>query len=557
MKSTEQQDIRQLIKRLANNVATEELIGFVAEHEGMLRSCRIFLSTGNGANSFPGWFREECRQQKLDPDRFISEIKRLLQIFRADDTEDSELYAVLGLDPGATLTEVKKAFRRLSRLYHPDSSVSGKGDSARFIAVCQAYKAILAKEQGWLPGKRDTASSGPWIYRKKQGATTEQKKRNIVLIASLSAILLVASMLAPFIYKRHVMLSQFAASPEVSEQEAGPKKPSVSSDDSVSGVEQPDKRRSGEKTERSAGTRQVAQGPDSVRRDMVPLHDADQVAPIQGVDSSLQPGTHPADIARQKQEKNTSSTPLADHGGYEGASASFPHGQSVAAFHPDPQGTQITPSRATHQDDGKRELYQRKATSPEPKRIAQQKKTIPLSFSTVKTGGKTVAPSTEAGPPAGKARNVVTEKIPASENKPGGQALSPARSHNTQAELANELLRLRLLSFLEGYTTSYEHKDLGAFASYFTEDAVENGASFQSRRRDYEKLFARAKTISFSIIPDSWNQIESIVNLRGRFTAEFRYSNSNDVVLHGKIILLLEDKVDSLKVKELSYWFDK
>ncbi len=58
-------------------------------------------------------------------------------------------YRVLGVDPKASEEEIKKAYRSLSRMYHPDSNI-GKSDSERaaaeekFKEVQKAYKAIMS-----------------------------------------------------------------------------------------------------------------------------------------------------------------------------------------------------------------------------------------------------------------------------------------------------------------------------------------------------------------------------------------------------------------------------
>lgn len=47
-------------------------------------------------------------------------------------------YAVLGVSVGATEAEIKKAYKTLSRKYHPDNC----GDNDKFIDVQKAYDMI-------------------------------------------------------------------------------------------------------------------------------------------------------------------------------------------------------------------------------------------------------------------------------------------------------------------------------------------------------------------------------------------------------------------------------
>lgn len=65
-------------------------------------------------------------------------------------------YEVLGVSPGATDEEIKKAYRRLSRQYHPDANVNNpnpKLAEEKFKEVQQAYNQIMKeKQQGYAGG---------------------------------------------------------------------------------------------------------------------------------------------------------------------------------------------------------------------------------------------------------------------------------------------------------------------------------------------------------------------------------------------------------------------
>lgn len=74
-------------------------------------------------------------------------------------------YAVLGIDYGATSSEVRRAYHRLALLHHPDKA----GHTQAFRAVAEAYKSLTAArdEQG---GWRDIegAAIGPWQAHSEQ-----------------------------------------------------------------------------------------------------------------------------------------------------------------------------------------------------------------------------------------------------------------------------------------------------------------------------------------------------------------------------------------------------
>ena len=57
---------------------------------------------------------------------------------------DSNPYARLGLAPGSSLADVKRAYRRLAMHFHPDHA--GSGSLPTFMAVKTAYEWIVAHQ---------------------------------------------------------------------------------------------------------------------------------------------------------------------------------------------------------------------------------------------------------------------------------------------------------------------------------------------------------------------------------------------------------------------------
>ena len=68
----------------------------------------------------------------------------------------SDPYSILGVDRNATDEDVKKAYRKLSRQYHPDANINNpKKDEAeaKFKEVQQAYQQIMdEREKGYTSG---------------------------------------------------------------------------------------------------------------------------------------------------------------------------------------------------------------------------------------------------------------------------------------------------------------------------------------------------------------------------------------------------------------------
>lgn len=73
-------------------------------------------------------------------------------------------YSILGIERGASDEEIKKAYRALSRKYHPDANINNPNKEqaeARFKEVQQAYQQIMKeKEYGGFGGQTADGSYG-------------------------------------------------------------------------------------------------------------------------------------------------------------------------------------------------------------------------------------------------------------------------------------------------------------------------------------------------------------------------------------------------------------
>ena len=80
----------------------------------------------------------------------------------------SDPYSILGIDRNATDEEVKKAYRKLSRQYHPDANINNPNKDeaeAKFKEVQQAYQQIMdEREKGYTSGYGSNNSSGYGDY---------------------------------------------------------------------------------------------------------------------------------------------------------------------------------------------------------------------------------------------------------------------------------------------------------------------------------------------------------------------------------------------------------
>ena len=86
-------------------------------------------------------------------------------------------YQVLGLDPGCSMTDIKRAYRVKAKLYHPDLNRSADAQE-KFIEVNEAYEFFLARDyrarQAQVEEKMSTAEMqemfNEWMRRERMRA---------------------------------------------------------------------------------------------------------------------------------------------------------------------------------------------------------------------------------------------------------------------------------------------------------------------------------------------------------------------------------------------------
>lgn len=91
---------------------------------------------------------------------------------------NDDLYEILGISRDATLADIKSAFRRLAKKYHPDAN--GNADGTKFARVSAAY-AILKDPKA----KHEYDTTG----RIKEAGPTEEQKVEEVLVQAFEAVI--------------------------------------------------------------------------------------------------------------------------------------------------------------------------------------------------------------------------------------------------------------------------------------------------------------------------------------------------------------------------------
>lgn len=199
---------QKLIQVFSGISSTEDLVIFVAGTDGMLAFCQELIDRYDRNTQLPliQDVGKICAATGVLPGALFAEVRKvLLALNRFYDTGQDH-YGVLGLKSDASVEEIKKAYRRLSKEYHPDRNLDAADGGKRFMEISGAYHALMINS-----GKRKTEGNAPW--RKKAGhgpgrSYRKERKFFLILVLILVVSLTGFSIFLSAWYTRQAALSQ-------------------------------------------------------------------------------------------------------------------------------------------------------------------------------------------------------------------------------------------------------------------------------------------------------------------------------------------------------------
>src|SRR4051794_29819973 len=75
-----------------------------------------------------------------------------------------DFYIVLGIERGATLSDIKRAYKRLARRFHPDINPGDRMAAAQFRQIAEAYETLSDAERRRRYDSAGHASTEPTTY---------------------------------------------------------------------------------------------------------------------------------------------------------------------------------------------------------------------------------------------------------------------------------------------------------------------------------------------------------------------------------------------------------
>lgn len=513
-----------LIKKYADNISTDTMIAFVADTSGLLSVCKELIKSNNQDDQQTiGWVDEQCFKSQVDVHGFLFEIQQIVSIFQPGQGNTTH-YETLGLDEEATGDEVKRAYRKLSRKYHPDTSSSDNAENSNmFVKINKAYHALLEGELAESQVTAPTATNAHWRNSPKNTISRAQKKKNLLWFGALAIVMIVVSLVVASNYKKRVMLAGLQSSRAAFIPPLEPV----------------------EKTESPAHT--VPSPPPAKKLVVAP--EAETVTPI-----SEEEVPKIIELEKEKikvpvvivEATNTKQIPETVEKIEPAKQSQFDVKEVQAATKPEPVLPESV-APVSENVDALLSVVEKVVIVPEEKII--EVANPPAIASVTETAGRSTETVKTTEP---------VEQTPPETKEISAQPPEPVIAETISAppEKPQESTQQKIERFLTAYTKSYEDKDLLSFTHFYDTKATENGEPLAEIITTYSDLFEKSETIALSVAVLKWNRKRTNIHLDGRFQIHIQYKDGTQVSGKGQIFFLLSELRGQFEIKELTYQFD-
>ncbi len=476
----------------------------------------------------------------------------------------SHYYKILGLEDGASVEEIKKAYRQLSLKYHPDRIENPtKESSDAFIEISKAYRVLTGAEKveespSVSPKPAAKAQRTSYAAIKKVSMPRwRNRKGPAIFWGSVITVLLIVFTVTILNLRREAMLEglrrdQLALERKKSREEA--------------------KRRLAEKRAAelsSSANTNTSQNKEDGREDGQGKREGEvkeKNGKLQAVSSDTVGGVQGNAAENKKSAKSTVRLPELEERGRADIVAERAS-QSREVFQLLEQNEQITipnSGLATVSHYGEESVEQTRS---------------PLSDNADKGGRKIGSQAAEKSREnkkgsksaknkksrvkneAGQAEKVKAEKKQIAKKQPEKRAekKDEKEKHTAKKGIADdEELRkkmdLQIERFLISYIKAYEKGNIISYMRFFTDDATENGVAMAKVASSYEELFSTAEVLRFQIKVLKWQrEKDRILHIDGRYRLGINYKSGKKFSGKGGITLLLKQQSGKFLIKSLDY----
>ncbi len=520
-------NIARLLKELARESSTENTIAFLADNGGMLQSCKTLLGLcRDGSEKTGEWLQKKCTEYGVQYSWFLQETGRILQLFQADN-EKEESYEILGLSRSAGLADVKRAYRRLSVQYHPDTAGNAdQNTTEQFVRISKAYQNITHAGNLQPLDDRSPHTSPSWRYGKGKGLTAGLNIKALLWTSALILASVISCVLIARIYSQKVMLSTLHQNgaafvpPAKKSQQSGP-------------------------------------APAMTFAEKMKIAEAREKAELAARQKESKPAVDKAAAVFAQSEQKAFTT-----------DTDAPAGQDKENLPPPKELLHEIPAEIVVDSPNAQPAQEVKQTtnlqSAEPE--AKKSTAVATAQETLSPGLRTRDSAEIQAPAVQHITRPDEQRNPAPHSgtikKDEAQAVV-VEKRPVQAPPKNDVdsaseVQQRIDEFISEYCRVYGNKNLMEFTRFFELDATENGKPISDLTATYVNLFASTQNIALQISTVRWQESpKGQITLNGTFTIDLVYHNAEAVNGRGKIDFLLVDDGGKLQIKKMTYSFDQ
>ena len=526
----------QLVSTFTELSSTEELIFFVAGKAEMLPFCQRLLEQFDLGEStqLVQLVNTLCSAKGVLPGSLYEEIRKVLLALNKFYDADRDHYEVLGLPSDASVDTVKKAYRDLSKKFHPDRNEHMGSSPDKFLEISGAYHAIMAA------ASRKVASNKT-RWRKKRPDRNMQKnrarKKFLVTVLILVAVLTAASIYVAEQYNNKVIIRQLHTSTPSPTQPA----------------KQPD----------TEGQVKVATTLEE------PVITLSETRP-----EFLETSTPQSPTQHEKPQQ------LAVEDILSNMYSSAPSQEEIPAIPESSEDTSDQSTDAPHQDQPDENISNPEfltppspaAPAPEPEKAINQETTpsIPSPAPTVTVAvshsehveKKKPAKNEDADrqevnekPNDDLTADLNTEAAPQEELQAQPLNVQPGEQYTKEQRIHTINTTLEISALLKEYSKLYNRKDLEPFLALFSKSATENGHALANEVDQYRSLFEHTSEIDLNIENVSWTDDNDGLTARAQFVSSYTYHDGSRKEYTGDISFLLVTELGTLKIQSLNYVF--
>lgn len=542
----------------------DDLLKAIAEHEGVdelvihVAADRRLLDQLEAAYALMGRRRMDagihlaslCRRHGVPPSYFEERVRVLVHVLNLAPQPD-DLYGILGLKSDASQEEVKRAFRRLSRQWHPDVNPGRPEAAESFMKIHQAYQVLGDPD---LRRHYDRQSRVPVLKDPGRGGSAEAPNRRSrrwsrhfgYPVAALVALLLAVTLMGDFqgFLTRRYYAGKSTSRKPATEPAAAPAAAPTAAPAGIAEQAAPAPRK---------GNPPPAATP-SPQGLSVLLHPLETASEDLGRDLNVRV---PADTRPAEADTRPAEKPSPEEGSKPAriAKASFnePAGRTPALGRPPAPPNAAPPPEPNREPEtapGSAPAAPAHSRLKEPEKPEGPRRVVEAPRRVVEAP-KRVVESPAPEPPSRSGGTVSAEAEPAASPKSAA-----GRSDAAPPPLISvETTEAHISSFLDRYCRTFSRMDLEGFLNLFTPDARENGKLIGSLRSQYERNFARTEQLAYRIRLERWSYSKDTIRVTGRFDLVALFHDHSGVHSDGRVILSLVPHREGFRVASLEYTF--